>query len=435
MNGSREQRQFGRRESRIVISSNGKVREYRISANLLIVTAALFAMFMTGYIASTAYLAFREDLVAGTLIRQARMKHEYEDRIAALRAEVDRITSRQMLDQQAVEARVAALMRQQELLTGRNGALDGLLEKARKSGIDLPQPSTAGDAASGDRAELEIDPLRTGSVQSASLLAAGIGDPFALRGVGEESAIPGLEPDPRSDIALASNPPGGNLFGGVKDQIRSIEARQTAGLMALQEAARERMEQIAGIYDTLNIRLPGETTTDIGGPFIAPNEIAFDDLADTVGSTLDSLDSLKRHARELPVANPLPGAGISSRFGSRVDPFRRKAAFHAGIDFRATSGTPVRATGKGTVIHAGRKGGYGMMVEIDHGQGITSRYAHLSRILVKEGETVEPGTKIGQVGSTGRSTGPHLHYEIRRADKATNPARFINAGAQLRQYL
>lgn len=444
MSTAREPRQFGRRENRITITTNGTVREYRISANILIVSAVLFCTFMTGYIGATAYLAFREDLVAGTLIRQARMQHEYEDRIAALRSRVDRITSRQLLDQQAVEAKVAALMRQQEMLTGRNGAIDGLIEKARENGLDVP------DAAKPEqKAEIglpRIDPVMTGSLKGATdrrptIVALADAGSF-LRG-STFAGQSGSEIDLSSELAMtetlevpaarshASALASQRMFDDVRKQIATVEQHQTTSLMALQLAARERMEKLAGVYETLNIALPGDMTANTGGPFVASNDIAFEDLAENVALSLDTLVKLKQQTRKLPVANPLPGAKITSTFGSRIDPFNRRSAFHAGIDFRAARGTPVKASGSGRIIHAGRRGGYGLMVEIDHGNGITTRYAHLSRILVKEGAAVKAGDTVGKVGSTGRSTGPHLHYEVRRYKKATNPKRFLSAGREI----
>ena len=444
MSTAREPGQFGRRENRVTITTNGTVREYRISANILIVSAVLFCTFMTGYIGATAYLAFREDLVAGTLIRQARMQHEYEDRIAALRSRVDRITSRQLLDQQAVEAKVAALMRQQEMLTGRNGAIDGLIEKARKNGLDVPDT-----AKPEQKAEINlqnIDPVVTGSLKGATerrptIVALSDAGSF-LRG-STFAGQSGSEIDLSSELAMAetlsvpaarshaSALTSQRMFDDVRQQIATVEQHQTTSLMALQLAARQRMEKLAGVYETLNIALPGDMTANTGGPFVASSDMAFEDLAENVALSLDTLVKLKQQARKLPVANPLPGATITSSFGSRIDPFNRRSAFHAGIDFRAARGTPVRASGNGRIIHAGRKGGYGLMVEIDHGNGITTRYAHLSRILVKQGEKVKAGDTVGKVGSTGRSTGPHLHYEVRRHKKATNPKRFLTAGREI----
>lgn len=105
------------------------------------------------------------------------------------------------------------------------------------------------------------------------------------------------------------------------------------------------------------------------------------------------------------------------------------------MDFSGKTGTPIKAAGAGKVIRAGWNGGYGRMVEIDHGNGLTTRYAHMSRISVKVGEHVEPGSVIGKVGSSGRSTGPHLHYEVRKSGEAVNPLRFIKAGRNVARLL
>jgi murein DD-endopeptidase MepM/ murein hydrolase activator NlpD len=125
---------------------------------------------------------------------------------------------------------------------------------------------------------------------------------------------------------------------------------------------------------------------------------------------------------------PLNAEVVSSGYGYRVDPFLNRRAFHTGLDFPAPAGTLVRATASGTVAAAGWDGGYGQMVEVRHQNGIATRYGHLSAILVSEGVVIEAGTPIGRVGSTGRSTGPHLHYETRRDGETVNPRIFLAAG-------
>jgi murein DD-endopeptidase MepM/ murein hydrolase activator NlpD len=110
-------------------------------------------------------------------------------------------------------------------------------------------------------------------------------------------------------------------------------------------------------------------------------------------------------------------------------------AFHGGIDFRVSTGTPINSAGNGIVVHAGRNGGYGKMIEIDHGNGLTTRYAHLSKILVKQGRPRALGERIGKAGSTGRSTGPHLHYEVRRNGNAVDPMRFLKTAKKLKPLL
>lgn len=129
----------------------------------------------------------------------------------------------------------------------------------------------------------------------------------------------------------------------------------------------------------------------------------------------------------VPSAKPLVSATFTSGYGVRTDPFRGTAAMHAGIDLAAPMGTPVYATADGVIDRAEWFGGYGNCVEIDHGKGVATRFGHLSRILVHDGERVHRGELIALVGSTGRSTGPHLHYEVRIDGHAVNPIPFLQS--------
>ncbi len=130
-------------------------------------------------------------------------------------------------------------------------------------------------------------------------------------------------------------------------------------------------------------------------------------------------------ARLLPSAHPLDGALPGSRFGWRIDPFHGRRAMHEGIDFNAPTGTPIVAAGAGVVVFAGWHPQYGRMVDIDHGDQIVTRYAHASKLLSKVGDIVHRGERIALVGSSGRSTGPHLHFEVRVADKPRDPLVFL----------
>ena len=132
-------------------------------------------------------------------------------------------------------------------------------------------------------------------------------------------------------------------------------------------------------------------------------------------------------AISVPSALPVANATYSSGFGVRSDPFHGGAAMHAGIDLAAPAGTPIYATADGTVDRAEWFGGYGNMVEIDHGKGLQTRFGHLSRMLVQPGAHVRRGTLIGLMGSTGRSTGSHLHYEVRIDGRAVNPVPFLQS--------
>jgi murein DD-endopeptidase MepM/ murein hydrolase activator NlpD len=134
----------------------------------------------------------------------------------------------------------------------------------------------------------------------------------------------------------------------------------------------------------------------------------------------------------VPYRKPVIGeVEFTSGFGVRSDPFLGRPAMHTGLDFRASTGDPVRVTANGKVVNAGWAGGYGRMVEVDHGNGLSTRYGHLSEINVKVGEYVKIGQVIGAVGSTGRSTGPHLHYETRIDGEAVDPQKFLRAGVRL----
>jgi len=122
---------------------------------------------------------------------------------------------------------------------------------------------------------------------------------------------------------------------------------------------------------------------------------------------------------------PVEKGWMSSPFGIRADPFTGRRAFHRGVDIASPLGSPILAMADGVVSHAGLKQGYGLMVEVTHGHGYTTRYAHASEVLVKVGDRVTKGDKVARVGSSGRSTGPHLHFEVFREDKAANPVSYL----------
>jgi murein DD-endopeptidase MepM/ murein hydrolase activator NlpD len=143
---------------------------------------------------------------------------------------------------------------------------------------------------------------------------------------------------------------------------------------------------------------------------------------------LERWQSLQSAVKNLPLIAPLPDYRITSGFGGRRDPFTGRWASHNGIDMMQPAGTPIHATGPGTVAYTGWYGGYGWMVEVDHGLGVRTRYAHMQSILADKGQKVEVGSKLGLVGSSGRSSGPHLHYEILIDGKAVDPTNFLTAG-------
>ena len=152
---------------------------------------------------------------------------------------------------------------------------------------------------------------------------------------------------------------------------------------------------------------------------------------DGISGRIHRLAALQRLARRLPLVSPLDHFHVTSTFGQRRDPFTKDLAFHAGLDLGAARGTQVLATAPGRVVHAAPNGPYGKMIEIDHGMGIVTRYGHLKAIGVDVGDEIDFRQPIGVIGSTGRSTGLHLHYEVRIDDVAFDPSRFLDAGRLL----
>ena len=180
-----------------------------------------------------------------------------------------------------------------------------------------------------------------------------------------------------------------------------------------------------------------------GGPLDGSHKvIAWADLE----SDLTSLSSrLERREKELvilddvllgyysdaaaqPSGRPIAQGWMSSPYGKRVDPISGKQAWHAGMDFAGRQGSDVITVANGVVTYAGRRDGYGLMVEISHGNDVSTRYGHHDALSVTPGQTVKRGDVIGQMGSSGRSTGPHVHFEVLRKGKAINPAKFVNRG-------
>ena len=147
--------------------------------------------------------------------------------------------------------------------------------------------------------------------------------------------------------------------------------------------------------------------------------------------TWKQLDTVEQAAIAIPSAQPVEHVSYTSQFGVRSDPFVGSARMHAGVDLRGPIGTPIYATADGVVGRAERAGGYGNLVELEHGKGIATRYGHLSKILVNPGDRIRRGQLIALMGSTGRSTGSHLHYEVRMDGHAVNPIPFLQTADYL----
>jgi murein DD-endopeptidase MepM/ murein hydrolase activator NlpD len=290
-------------------------------------------------IACGAYMAFRDDGLGRLIEEQTALQLTYEDRIAELRTQVDRIVSQKLLDQEQVEQRVNSLLQRQA------------------------------------RMSLSLD---------------------------------------------------------------NVEQKQVAALTDLGERIDMRARQMQTVLADLGVkvgRAPADTGT--GGPFVPvkppPSEAsAFEAQLHRINAGRAQMDFYNRALAAVPVRTPVTGeSDLTSPFGIRIHPILKRIAMHAGIDLRGDLGETVRATATGKVTLAGRQRGYGNVVEISHGNGLTTRFGHLSEISVKVGQVVRIGEVVGKIGSTGLSTGPHLHYETRINGKAVDPQKFLRAGSTL----
>ena len=362
-------------------------------------------------ITGTTYSAFREDVLAGLLARQAEMQSAYEDRIAEMRAQIDRFSSRQLIDQEQYEKKLEQILRRQAALESRAGALNGLGEVTST----IKQPARGG-----------------GSGEPRAIV------PKAGRDKGAFIISPDrADPDSRTNV-LAK----GGIAGAIERlqaSLDRLEQRQATTVGSLAERYDAKARRIRAVLIELGLDL-GKANSEgggaVGGPFVpvnvAKDASTFERQLGRVQIARAQITRLTRTLGSIPVRKPIDGElDLQSGFGVRADPFLGTPAMHTGLDLHGETGDLVRATGDGTVIAAGWNGGYGRMVDIDHHNGVSTRYAHLSSIDVRVGQSVKSGQILGKLGSTGRSTGPHLHYETRLKGEAVDPQKFLRAGARL----
>jgi murein DD-endopeptidase MepM/ murein hydrolase activator NlpD len=215
------------------------------------------------------------------------------------------------------------------------------------------------------------------------------------------------------------------LAAATEARVKQIEERQKL-LAALLASGEVDADVIARLGYTEALSGNGAK----GGPFDSASQA--DPTFKSLFTSWKKLDNLADGAIAIPSEKPVRTAEFTSGYGTRTDPFQGRAARHQGIDLAAPVGTPIYATADGTVTEAAyNNGGYGNLIKLDHGRGIETRYAHLSRILVSPGQRIARGQVIGHMGSTGRSTGSHLHYEVRIDGRAVNPIPFMKSNDYL----
>ena len=394
---------------------------------------AFVAILLTGWVGFTSVnVVFQDHIISAKDRKFVRMQAAYEQRIAEIQASYDELA----IDMVQAEAQFLATTSD--------------LEAKHKLIADLLKHRL------GVRAELDdmrmavadlADPVRENDAGETRLLLR----PAPVAGALRESrtgfaAVPALGPSGASaDLAQAAD----GLLHAEKvalmdDRLERLGGAQEQLINRIEEETDREIKELEGIiqltgFDPQRLaeRIDVEPAAH-GGPFIGltdglgnfePEESGtLDRQLFRVATNLDRISALSRSLRMLPISRPVYGVEMTSNYGARTDPFNGKLAFHSGIDFAGPYGTGVHAPMAGTVSHAGWRGAYGRLVEIDHGNGISTRYAHLSRIDVKVGDRVEFRQPIGRIGSSGRSTGAHLHYEVWVDGKVVNPVKFLKAG-------
>jgi murein DD-endopeptidase MepM/ murein hydrolase activator NlpD len=328
-------------------------------------------------------------------------------------------------------------------------ALVGTCGVAGAAGIALSAPSVSKTIANyaqrstqvsamADRVEalqLEVDTIRKDARARAEMLSKrqavlatmlnGSADPSVLASM---LAVPGQPISASQEILAAYSP---------------VDAQQVQMATALRAVTDARYQKAATVLGTLGIDPNRSATGGMGGPFEpvttetkpqpqAQAPAQADPQFRALFNSWKRLDQAEQTIGGIPSLKPIAAApAINSGFGVRSDPFLRRAAMHAGVDMPGPIGTQIFATADGIVGRAGRAGGYGNLIELDHGRGVQTRYGHLSAILVQPGARIKRGQLIGLMGSTGRSTGSHLHYEVRIDGRAVNPIPFLQSGDYL----
>ena len=419
------------RERQIYVRSEGQVRFITLKPWVQI----SFVLIMVGIVGWIAYatltVAFKDYVIAAKKRQFASVQTVYEDRLTEMLSSIDQIHTQRLLNQSGVESQLENMRDVQTALEVRQRQIAALLSKQ----LDVSMNELVPSASTGP----EIIQEDTGSRLMISFEPAQSDIRFS-RLPGQQSSL-GMN-DAESAQELRK----------VGQRLRSLAAAQRTALNHLESHSATRVATLAQAISELGFRperfepvkLDGEGLEasaggGLGGPLVrlasanadlplSPEERQVMRIAEAT----DMIEAYWLALARFPLAKPIQDTPrVASGFGPRRDPFTGAKAMHQGIDFPKPNGTPVVATAPGTVKRASWGGAYGRLVEITHDNGVSTRYAHLSKIEVNVGQKVETGQQLGLVGSTGRSTGPHLHYEIRVNGNAVNPVKFLRVASNV----
>jgi murein DD-endopeptidase MepM/ murein hydrolase activator NlpD len=401
-----------------------------VSRHAALGAVAAFVLLVAWAAASGWYFLFSDDVAAHLMTRQSAMQQAYEEKIGALRVHLDRLASQNLVDQDGLERRVSEIIARQAQLETRQAMLGNLSDRSAgplgTASLQEPLPPV-----------VTLPAASNSGVQAERRKPTPAPESFGLRLRGSDDAQSGKRHTSEHD-----NPktPLRERVAYLQNSLTALESTQIRALDQLLRTAETKASRLRDAVREVGLNPDALDSSaqkgGMGGPLVpvATGAAAgpFESMVERVQTSVERLEHLGRATVTLPFGRPMPGdVDLTSVFGYRIDPFTRGPALHTGLDFKAEHGAAVRASGPGQVVSAEYTGGYGNMVEIDHGNSVTTRYAHLSAILVSVGQTVTAGAIVGRAGSTGRSTGAHLHYETRIDGEAVDPQRFLRAGSRL----
>jgi murein DD-endopeptidase MepM/ murein hydrolase activator NlpD len=444
-------------ERQIYIRSSGRVQFFSFGPGLQ-ATMACLSLLVLGWMAFTSVnVLFKDGIITAKDRRYQQMQASYENRITDLQVSYDELNGALVTAQDRFKVEADRLQHKQEAiaqLLGRgslmttslsNMAADGI-PRARggtghDDGIQVPSSITAYGSSDGTSflmPQAAVPQPQTSGPTRASFLD---GTFRGLSGAATFLFDRALKPR-RQPMGVPTKVLHNPAFAALEQQITRVATLDGLQNALLRQADTQVSTRIAGV-DAVMRRVginPATVERDagVGGPLLPISDFHVDGIDDrgftqtyaAASAHSQELGTLLAALSHIPLTTPVHGAGFerTSDFGSRVDPFTHQVSFHPGLDFGGPWGATVAATAPGTVVFAGPRGGYGNMVEIDHGYGIHTRYGHLSSILIRVGAKLAKGAPVGKLGSTGRSTGPHVHYEVWLADVVRDPSRFIEAG-------
>jgi murein DD-endopeptidase MepM/ murein hydrolase activator NlpD len=413
-------------------------------------TVAIATAFILVWVAySSVVVIFKEQIIATKDQRYASMQAAYEGRVSQMQLAYDELNGLLVLAEERFQNATRDLESKHRQLTAllmQKQAMDKSARDVRRQVADMG--AYMGPSYSRPEAP---DGANTLVVQLAEA------EPAIRQGRGQDTIADSTIAVVASAVRSGTNETGAaaksalgrnyvvQRIAGLEDRLNTVKKQQLALLGELRDGAGvqidryERIVQMTGLnVDQVAQQIGVRPYTGRGGPLISEVRAAaidgvtdeFDRQFADIAMSYSRLDALTVAVSRLPLVTPISHGQYrsTSGFGYRVDPFTGRVAFHSGADMAGEFGTPVLASAPGRVIAAERRGPYGLMVEIDHGRGIRTRYGHLQNAFVKAGDQVAFRQKIATMGSSGRSTGPHLHYEIWFNDVVRDPTKFFDAG-------